>query len=734
MDNERGDDYLRTIASFIRTNESRLAEAAFQRRRRRQSIQSAPTGLSLNPLQWFSSDSTPQSARPKPLTFTIDTHHLFYILIRLEALGFHVGSLDSKAVNPSRPINYVDVSYNRDSSDSISLSSIRSSLSAVSRLSLGVGLWSRPEPPNVDQELKYIFSSFTKIPALSLQAPGPKKIAELAGDPPNENALPLDSFRNLQSLECIDIDPRTLLGWDRLSESLWSLTVKRSGLDDVSDLFINAVKEDSARRQAFPSMDLPNLSRQSSFHSTRLPDSVEEHVEEAVVTPTSDEPPLLHSPTESPVSPLLPPSKWAFLKHLSLADNALTFLPVEPFPHLTSLTHLDLSSNLLVSVPPALSSLYNLVSLNLTDNMIDSVIGISRILGQVLVLNLSRNRLDSLCGLERLMALERVDVRHNQLEESGEVGRLSLLPNITEVWVEGNAFTEIESDYRVKCFDFFWKEGKSILLDGTAAGFYERRSLTSPPPEQMNSTRPLSKAHSPPVVAVGGAATPTTLPITAIAPAPSSGASSSSSPVFSPATSTHQPSPLLSTTTSSAKPRKKRAKRIVHLDADPANANAAGTWGSVPSDPSESFDYGSPTRSPRVLPVSLAPTPDVVITPHPPKHHHRRSQTEYTPAPPPPPPPQVALAESDGPPSPVLLLRPPADRTMSVRVSSRRSAARRARAAASVFEAPGKAEEGSGEEIKEASDAFRARVEALRSEMGDGWLKVFSQSHAGGSG
>ncbi|KAN0135389.1 hypothetical protein V8E53_006668 [Lactarius tabidus] len=735
MDNEPGDDYLCSIASFIRTNEPRLAEATFQRRRRRQSTQSAPTGLSLNPLQWFSSDSTPQSARPKPLTFTIDTHHLFYILIRLEALGFPVGSLDSKAVNPARPINYIDVSYSRDTSDSISLSSIRSSLSAVSRLSLGVGLWSRPEPPNVDQELKYIFSSFTKIPALSLQAPGPKKIAEIAADPPNENALPLDSFRNLQSLECSDIDPRTLLGWDRVSESLWSLTVKRSGLDDISDLFINAVKDDSARRQAFPSIDPPNRSRQSSFHSTRLPDSVEEHVEETVATPTSDDPPQLPSPTESPVSLQLPPSKWAFLRHLSLADNALTFIPAEPFPHLTSLTHLDLSSNLLVSIPPALSSLYNLVSLNLSDNMIDSVLGIYKMLGQVLVLNLSRNRLDSLCGLERLTALERVDVRHNQLEESGEVGRLSLLPNITEVWVEGNAFTEIESDYRVKCFDFFWKEGNSILLDGTAAGFYERRNLTSPPPEQMNSTRHLSKAYSPPVVPVGGAATPTAaLPATAIAPAPSSGASSSSSPVFSPAPSSHQPSPLLSTTTSSAKPRKKRMKRIVHLDADPANANAAGagTWASVSPDPSESFS--SPTRSPRTLPVSLAPAPapaednttptaPVVVTPK-----HRRSQTEYTPAPPP----QVALAESDGPPSPVLL-RASADRTMSVRVSSRRSAARRARAAASVFEAPGKAEEGSGEEIKEA-DAFRARVEALRSEMGDGWLKVFSQSHAGGSG
>ncbi|KAF8264426.1 hypothetical protein EI94DRAFT_1738489 [Lactarius quietus] len=726
MDNEHGDDYLRTIASFIRTNESRLAEAAFQRRRR-QSIQSPPSGLSLNPLQWFSSDSSSQSARPKPLAFSIDTHHLFYILIRLEALGFHVGSLDSKAVNPSRPLNYVDV-YSGDTSDSISLNSIRTSLSAVSRLSLGVGLWTRPEPPSVDQELKYIFSSFTKIPALSLQAPGPKKISEIAADPPNENALPLDSFRNLQSLECTDIDPRTLLGWDRLSESLWSLTVKRSGLDDVSDLFINAVKDDATRRQAIPYVDPPNLSRQSSFHSTRLPESVEENVEEAVVTPTSDDPPQLASPTESSVSPQLPPSKWAFLRHLSLADNALTFIPAEFLPHLSSLTHLDLSSNLLVSIPPGLSSLYNLVSLNLSDNMIDSVLGIYKMLGQVLVLNLSRNRLDSLCGLERLMALERVDVRHNQLEESGEVGRLSSLPNITEVWVEGNPFTEIERDYRVKCFDFFWREGKSIHLDGTPAGYYERKSLTSPPPEQMNSTRAISKAHSPPVVPVGGAATPTALPTTTVAPAPSSGASSSSSPMFSPVSS-HQPSPLLSTT--SAKPRKKRAKRIVHLDADPSNANATGTWASVSEDPSEHF--GSPTRSPRALPLSLAPTAAPETTPSAPEvpppaqpSKHRRSQTEYTPAP------ALALSESDGPPSPVLL-RPPSDRTMSVRVSTRRSAARRARAAASVFEAPGKTEEGSGEEIKEA-DAFRARVEALRSEMGDGWLKVFSQSHAGGSG
>ncbi|KAH9083968.1 hypothetical protein EDB83DRAFT_2203194, partial [Lactarius deliciosus] len=259
------------------------------------------------------------------------TRHLFYILIRLEALGYHVGFLDSKAVNPSCPINFVDVSHSGDPC---------TSLSAVSRLSLGVGIRARPELPNVDQELKYVLSSFTKIPASSLRVPGPKKIVEIAADPLNENVLPLDSFCNLQSFECLGIDPRTLLGWDRLSESLWSLTIKHSGLDDVSDLFVNTVIDDTARRPATPSLDPPNLSRQSPFHSTRrLPDSVEEHAEETVITPTSEDPTQPSSPTESSVSVAI--IQVGILRHLSLADSVLTFIPTEILPHLSWLTHLN---------------------------------------------------------------------------------------------------------------------------------------------------------------------------------------------------------------------------------------------------------------------------------------------------------------------------------------------------------------------------------------------------------
>ncbi|OSX66109.1 hypothetical protein POSPLADRAFT_1166081, partial [Postia placenta MAD-698-R-SB12] len=221
MENEPGDDYIRRTASYIRTHEQGLAAAALPRRRRAK-VASEPSYL--NPLGWFGTDSTaPSTAKPVILTF--DFHHLFYLLMRLEALGIDIGSLDVRTDTPSRPMNYINIFPGSDKSDALSLLSFRSSLSAVSRLSLGAGWWGRAPPPNVDAELKYIFSCFTKLPALRLHAPEAKLIAELANESPNENALPLDAFKSLETLQCINIDPRTLLGWDRLAESLRSLSI-----------------------------------------------------------------------------------------------------------------------------------------------------------------------------------------------------------------------------------------------------------------------------------------------------------------------------------------------------------------------------------------------------------------------------------------------------------------------------------------------------------------------------
>ncbi|TFK81066.1 hypothetical protein K466DRAFT_558388 [Polyporus arcularius HHB13444] len=705
LDTEPGDEYVRRTAEFIHTHEAGLAAAAPVRRRRTKAPQSSEVSV-LNPLGWFSSDPSAVS-NAKPVVLAFDYHHLFYLLMRMEALGFDVGSLDTKVDSPARPMNYIQLPTNGDRSDALSFVSLRSSLSAVSRLSLGAG-WFRSAPLSLDSELKYIYSSFTKVPAIALHAPEPKLIAELANESPNENALPLDAFKNLQCLQCTDIDPRTLLGWDKLAESLRSLTIKRSGLEDVSDIFIAAVKDDQARREgrvsSLSSRRLSRgVSRQSSFHSSHLPESVPEGNEDAEDV---DAPPSPDTPR--PLSSnALPSLKWAFLRHLCLADNALTFLPTSFLPYLTSLTHLDLSSNLLVSVPPGLSALYNLVYLNLSDNMIDSVLGIYTNLGGVLTLDLSHNRLESICGLERLYALERVDLRHNLIEESAEVGRLATLPNIAEVSVEGNPLVEIEEGYRVRCFDYFWREKKNILLDGSPPGFYEKRYLTSPPPEQMTSSRPQSVAVSPPVVAVGSPKTNGS--------ALAQGSPLHSSPTSSPAS--HPTSPHLAA--GPVRGRKKKNKRIVDLDGGQESSEAS-------SRPTASRTVSPVKRStvaqqpPTPLPTQAPPPPSSFTAPAAqptavvkPKSRHSRHMTELAPT-------STSSDVSDSF-APSSLDRPLVHRKSS---TLSRAQMRRARVSASVYE-PSKGEEDS--QFREA-DAFRARIEALRSDMGEGWLKVFNQS------
>ncbi|KAL1742071.1 hypothetical protein HDZ31DRAFT_66316 [Schizophyllum fasciatum] len=677
MEQEAGDAYVRRTAAFIRAHELRLAQSPFFRRPRRRTQDAPPSASFINPLTWFA--PAPDPAAPTPLVFSIDIHHLFYVLMRIEALGIDVGNLDVAVDNPSRPMNYINLFPGADKSDTLSLASFRSSLSTMSGLSLGPGWWGRAEPPSIDAELKYLYSCFTKLPALAITPPGRKVIAELANEPPNSNAIPLDAFKNLYALECTDVDPRSLLGWDRLAESLRSLKIRRSGLEDASDVFIGAVLDDQARREGSTSRKrhrrIPRgPSRQPSF-ATKLPESVPEAEEEEGEVPHSSSP-----------EPVLSSLKWAFLKHLCLAENALTFFPADSLPHLTALTHLDLSSNLLVSIPTGLGALYNLVSLNLADNMIDSVLHIYQNLGQVLYLNLSRNRLESLCGLERLPALERVDLRENLVEESAEVGRLVTLPHIQDVAIEGNPFTEYEENYRTACFDLFWKEGKTITLDGTLPSFVERRNLTAAPAKQMTSSRSATVASSPPVVTV---------------------ASPTLNAVSSPSNSSQQ-SPQMHAVAGRA--RKKRAKRIVDLEGEHGSDAESARGQSHTRTKSEAAEVQSDAE-----PRGEAPPP-VRASEERRQTRHSRHQTEV-----------VGVWDEE---RPTVVASKPKRRGTGTPAD--RSAARKARASASVFEPP--TQDSGGEAADEGEDlngeAYRRKIEALKQDMGDGWLKAFSQSQA----
>ncbi|KAI0085193.1 hypothetical protein BDY19DRAFT_460943 [Irpex rosettiformis] len=731
MQHEPGDEYIRRIATYIRANEAGLAAAGVALSRRRSRAKAAEASSIFNPLGWFDTSTAPTNVKPAVLAF--DIHHLCYLLIRMEALGYDVGRLDVKVENPSRPMNYISIP-GADRSDALSFRSFTSTLTAVSRLSLGAGWWGRPAPVTLDAELKYIYSSFTILPALRIHAPEPRMISELANDP-IIHALPLYAFKSLQLLECVDVDPRTLTGWDKLSVSLKSLSIKRSGLEDVSDVFINAVLDDQARsegRAVIPRMrSKGSLSHQGSFRRTRLPETVPEDAEDAPSPPPT--PGVQEVSLPASTKSELPSLSWSSLRHLSLAENALTFLPPSPLPYLTSVNHLDLSSNLLVSVPSGLSTLYSLVSLNLSDNMIDSVLGIYTMLGQILRLNLSRNRLESICGLERLLALERVDLRHNIIEESAEIGRLATLPNISEVWVEGNPLTEIEEGYRIRCFDLFWKEGKTIVLDGSPPGFYEKRYLTSPPPEQMASARTApTAAPSPPSPKAGGLVVPA-LPSPEASPSGSAPNSQGASP---------------QTAAMVARGRKKKSKRIVDLD---GGGDVVSSRGGSHARSASERDVQQRTTSPAkpsarppehtnsIIPTSQSPlpvrrpsttagkppsSPPSAIPLPPPKFvsRHTRRQTEFSPPTPPPERDFIDLSSS-----PSANDRRTSSHRRSATMSSK-STARRGRVSASMYEPPTPGGENGDIQFSEA-EAFRQRIEALRSDLGEGWLKVFNQSH-----
>ncbi|KAK4138343.1 hypothetical protein BT67DRAFT_430983 [Trichocladium antarcticum] len=179
---------------------------------------------------------------------------------------------------------------------------------------------------------------------------------------------------------------------------------------------------------------------------------------------------------------ILPASKWRFLKHLSLADNSLTAIPAASLTPLANTLHsLDLSSNLFTQIPDSLATLTALRALNLAHCMIDALHSLTRNpLPAITALNLRANRLQSLAGIEKLFPLERLDLRDNRLTDPMELARLTGIPEIREIYVEGNPFTRTHRDYRVIIFNLFRKTPgytEDITIDGTGPTYSEKRYL-----------------------------------------------------------------------------------------------------------------------------------------------------------------------------------------------------------------------------------------------------------------
>ncbi|CAM1505389.1 Fc.00g110260.m01.CDS01 [Cosmosporella sp. VM-42] len=202
---------------------------------------------------------------------------------------------------------------------------------------------------------------------------------------------------------------------------------------------------------------------------------------------------------------ILPASKWRFLRHLSLADNSMTSIPLNSLAPLSNtLYSLDLSSNLFSQVPDSLATLTALRALNLSHCMIDSLHSLTRNpLPAITALNLRANRLQSLAGVEKLFPLERLDLRDNRLVDPMELARLTGIPDIREIYVEGNPFARTHKDYRVTIFNLFRKTPgytEDIVIDGTGPTYSEKRMLVERPP--IPESVPVVKPKAPEVPAV----------------------------------------------------------------------------------------------------------------------------------------------------------------------------------------------------------------------------------------
>ncbi|TKA79693.1 hypothetical protein B0A55_04079 [Friedmanniomyces simplex] len=585
MDSEDGQVFIKNLSYFVRTHERALANA-LQLQRSRRGTQQATAGAASASTSSVSISLAEALSRPyakfssqsiKPAKLTLTPHHLFYLLSKFEDLGVDVGPMTVRLENlqsDAAPSNYVSFlghaprsKGKQSDADSLkSVSSVRSVMSSVSSLwsTFTLSNTAAKEEKRMAQhrdDIKYLYSCFTKIPALKLAPDHRARLIAGFEEFPFDTAVPLFAFKNLSALDICDLDFRQFHGWDRLSEQLRSLTVKRAYLDDPIDLLLYIVLDDMERRRKrssktqqvpttpstpgvpwpgnSPKFRQPELARSlttpnsplveqrrsslggalmragSSSDGIRTPGPARQRSNSPTRPPSSRHGSLhktrrsnaqiyrrssgssgseghemtpRHSTPDLLAMNVLPSSKWRMLRHLSIAENALTSLSAESLrPVAATLQSLDLSGNLFSEIPDALATLTHLRALNMSNCMIDSLKSLTRYpLPAITTLNMRSNRLLSLIGIEKIPTLERVDFRDNKLYDPTELRRLTAALELVDVYVAKNPFTRTHNDYRTVIFNAFRDtpgHHAELTIDTLGPTYQEKKQLRDKAPE-----------------------------------------------------------------------------------------------------------------------------------------------------------------------------------------------------------------------------------------------------------
>lgn len=466
-----GDVYLQKLATYIRRNEEGIA----------------------NGLLCFSKMKTPSKAKPLRPSFTI--HHLYYLTDRIESssLGVDVGPLNIKLDTPNHEPTFISFMANNArnlrnfESDARSITSINSVKSIVSSASVYWRTFAFSKDPKVIQkDIKYLYSSFTKIPCLILN---PKtKINSIAGyeEFPCDTSVPLKMFKNLQVLELVQYEPNEVFGWHILSEQLRILIVRNCKVSDLTEILFTLVVDDENGRSAF------NNPRQSKKHdheehtkytrreramtSLAYPSSRDQHMSDSRFNNL----PYPASGNER-YHVMLPDNKWFYLKQLTVSESSISSIPSFVFKPLQNLVKLNLSNNLLEDLPDGLEQLVNVKYMNFADNYITSLQKLPFNLKHLTTLNFNNNKITSLEGLQHLKNIDKIDLRRNKLSSIAQLRPIliqvvkddSILSNI---FISGNP---LPKNYRVDLFNLLngAKPKNTLKIDDSRPGYFENAIL-----------------------------------------------------------------------------------------------------------------------------------------------------------------------------------------------------------------------------------------------------------------
>lgn len=510
MASENGEAFVKSLATFVRTHEKALANA-LQLRRNSDATRLPTTPASPEASSFLaaaqhagvssltaalSSAVLPFSHPIKPAKLTLTPHHLFYLLSRFEDLAIDVGPMNVRLENihaESAPSNYVSFlnaplkprqRSGKDSDSIHSVSSVRSVMSNMSSFWAGLSMPSAGAAKSekaraaLENDTKYLYSAFTKIPCLRLSQDRRARLISGYEEFPFDTAVPLNAFKNVSSLEIYDTDFRQLYGWDRMAEQLRSLTIKRGNVEDPRDILVNVVIDDIERRRRRSSKPhTPSTPLWSSAPCIRQADDVlgispgspppagssprrnmmytTRDVDIAVARTTSHRRDQSSSPTRPKTSRTAPSyrkskgayemrrtgsassdssSKSGHRPSASRSTSNLLAMGILPPTKWRLLRHLSLADNGLTHLSSASLSTLNtsLVSLDLSSNLFTRVPDGLALIGTMRALNLSSCLVESLTSLVEspLLAIESLNLRANKLQSLMGVERLCALERI----------------------------------------------------------------------------------------------------------------------------------------------------------------------------------------------------------------------------------------------------------------------------------------------------------------